>query len=114
MKGDGINEAALDAYVKRVVAMAPPLTDEQRTRLAELLRPVQIVVKTRHDGCGVMSNARKTHCPKKHEYSKENTYVDKTGRRHCRKCDADKTRERSRQRYGERSRLAREETSTVP
>lgn len=43
MKGDGINEAALDAYVRRVVAMAPPLTDEQRTRLAELLRPVQIV-----------------------------------------------------------------------
>lgn len=45
MKGDGTNEAALDAYVKRVVAMAPPLTDEQRTRLAELLRPVQIVAK---------------------------------------------------------------------
>lgn len=45
MKGDGINESALDAYVRRVVAMAPPLTDEQRTRLAELLRPVQIVAK---------------------------------------------------------------------
>lgn len=45
------------------------------------------------------SNARKTHCPQGHEYSKENTHVDKTGRRHCRKCDADKTRERSRQRY---------------
>jgi hypothetical protein len=41
MKGDGIDEAALDAYVKRVLAQAPPLTDEQRTRLAELLRPVQ-------------------------------------------------------------------------
>lgn len=43
MKRDGINEAALDAYVARVIAQAPPLTDEQRTRLAELLRPVQIV-----------------------------------------------------------------------
>jgi hypothetical protein len=43
MKGEGINQERLDAYVARVVAMAPPLTDEQRTRLAELLRPVQIV-----------------------------------------------------------------------
>jgi hypothetical protein len=41
MKGDGIDEAALDAYVARVIAKAPPLTDEQRTRLVELLRPVQ-------------------------------------------------------------------------
>ena len=41
MKREDINEAALDAYVARVIAQAPPLTDEQRTRLAELLRPVQ-------------------------------------------------------------------------
>jgi hypothetical protein len=43
MKGDGINTAALDAYVARAIAECKPLTDEQRTRLAELLRPVQIV-----------------------------------------------------------------------
>ena len=29
---------ALDAYVERVVAAAPPLTGEQRVRLAALLR----------------------------------------------------------------------------
>ncbi|CAN5757717.1 hypothetical protein BH09ACT7_BH09ACT7_18280 [soil metagenome] len=29
------------AYVDRHVALAPPLTDEQRTDLAELLRPVR-------------------------------------------------------------------------
>jgi hypothetical protein len=29
------------AYVDRVLAEAPPLTDEQRVRLAELLRPVR-------------------------------------------------------------------------
>ena len=29
----------LEDYVRRVVAAAPPLTDEQRTRLAELVRP---------------------------------------------------------------------------
>jgi hypothetical protein len=29
-------------YVTRVLDAAPPLTDEQRTRLAELLRPIRI------------------------------------------------------------------------
>lgn len=32
---------AVDQWVERVLATAPPLTDEQRTRLAELLRPVR-------------------------------------------------------------------------
>jgi hypothetical protein len=32
----------IDAYVERVVAEAPPLTEDQRTKLAELLRPVRI------------------------------------------------------------------------
>jgi excisionase family DNA binding protein len=31
----------VDSWVDRVLATAPPLTDEQRTRLAELLRPVR-------------------------------------------------------------------------
>lgn len=31
-------------WVRRVVDAAPPLTDEQRTRLAELLRPARIAV----------------------------------------------------------------------
>lgn len=33
--------AKIADYVERVLADAPPLTDEQRTRLAELLRPVR-------------------------------------------------------------------------
>lgn len=32
---------AEDAYVASILANAPPLTDEQRTKLAELLRPVR-------------------------------------------------------------------------
>jgi hypothetical protein len=28
-------------YLQKVLAAAPPLTDEQRTRLAELLKPVR-------------------------------------------------------------------------
>ncbi len=35
----------LEEHVQRVLAEAPPLTDEQRTRLAELLRPVRQPVK---------------------------------------------------------------------
>lgn len=34
-------------------------------------------------------NARKTHCPQGHEYTPENTYVErKSGYRHCRQCRA--------------------------
>lgn len=36
-----VNSNALSAYVERILADAPPLSDEQRTRLAELLRPVR-------------------------------------------------------------------------
>lgn len=31
-------------------------------------------------------NGRKTHCPYGHEYTPENTYIDPSGRRHCRTC----------------------------
>ena len=31
----------LGYYIEKVLAEAPPLNDEQRTRLAELLRPVR-------------------------------------------------------------------------
>ena len=31
-------------------------------------------------------NSAKTHCPQRHEYTAENTWVDKQGYRHCRAC----------------------------
>ena len=37
---------ALDAYIKRVVDEAPPLTQEQRAKLAVLLEPVRIKPRT--------------------------------------------------------------------
>lgn len=36
-----LSEAKITAFVERVLAQAPPLTDEQRTRLAELFRPAR-------------------------------------------------------------------------
>jgi hypothetical protein len=36
-----------DAYIARLLAEAPPLTDQQRNRLAELLRPVRVPTKAR-------------------------------------------------------------------
>lgn len=36
-----LTEANVRAYVKKALAQRPPLTDEQRNRLAELLRPVR-------------------------------------------------------------------------
>lgn len=39
------------------------------------------------------ANARKTHCPKNHEYTPENTYRAKDGRRQCRTCNRDRARE---------------------
>ncbi|MGV0772291.1 hypothetical protein [Mycobacterium syngnathidarum] len=38
-------EAKIAAYVNKVLSQAPPLSDEQRTRLAELLRPVRAVTR---------------------------------------------------------------------
>ncbi|MGV0603928.1 hypothetical protein [Mycolicibacterium sp. XJ1904] len=35
----GLLEAQAAAYIEKVLAEAPPLTDEQRARLAELFRP---------------------------------------------------------------------------
>jgi hypothetical protein len=35
-------EAKLADYIEKVLAEAPPLTDAQRTALAELLRPVRV------------------------------------------------------------------------
>ena len=33
--------AKISDYIEKILAEAPPLTDEQRTALAELLRPVR-------------------------------------------------------------------------
>ena len=38
----GLRAALLTDYIERVLAQAPPLTDEQRSKLAELLKPIRV------------------------------------------------------------------------
>lgn len=40
----------LAAYISRVVDAAPPLTDEQRSQLTELLRPARAQAAVAHGG----------------------------------------------------------------
>ena len=37
-----MTEDELDARIRKIVDAAPPLTDQQRVKLAELLRPVRV------------------------------------------------------------------------
>lgn len=63
------------------------------------LEPVTQQVNTlRGDGPSAI-NARKTHCPKGHEYTPENTYAVKTGGRACKAC--------SRERYAQKKARAK-------
>jgi len=41
---------AMEKYVAKIVAEAPPLTDEQRMKLATLLKPVRIRSAGSHTG----------------------------------------------------------------
>jgi len=43
----------------------------------------------RHAG---LRMAAKTHCPKGHEYTEENTWVSRQGRRNCRACNRERRR----------------------
>lgn len=45
---------------------------------------------------GTHNQARKTACPRNHPYDKSNTYVDPSGRRHCRTCKRERERVRIR------------------
>lgn len=42
---------------------------------------------------GIHRNSQKTHCPQRHEYTEENTYRYKDGRRACRTCIRNQGRE---------------------
>lgn len=41
-----LRTAKTAAYIRKIVDAAPPLTDQQRTELAEILRPVRVHPQT--------------------------------------------------------------------
>lgn len=45
------------------------------------------------------TNSRKTHCIHGHKFTKDNTYIDKQGRRHCRACAARRDKQRYKAKY---------------
>lgn len=55
------------------------------------LEPVSAEENTRR---GRRWQLRKTHCPQGHKYDEANTYVDRHGHRHCRRCNADRAARR--------------------
>lgn len=52
-------------------------------------------------------NSAKTSCPRGHAYNDENTYVDVTGRRHCKSCNRDVNRENQRRKRNSAREAAR-------
>lgn len=55
------------------------------------LNTADMMAKGRGKGDGY---SQKTHCPQGHEYSAENTYVNRDGGRHCRSCHRLRTKEK--------------------
>jgi len=54
------------------------------------LEPVSVRENTLRGEGPTAQNARKTHCPRNHEYSPENTKIRKCGRRQCLACTSRK------------------------
>lgn len=70
--------------------------DNRLTNLAYATHSVNILDKLAH---GTHTNALKTHCPRGHEYTPENTRVQvkaTTASRKCRACERDRDRDRVR------------------
>lgn len=59
----------------------------------EHLEPVTHRVNMLRGDTFAAINASKTHCPADHEYTPENTYTDKHGRRLCRACNRARQRQ---------------------
>jgi hypothetical protein len=52
------------------------------------LEAVTMAENNRRSSSLTAENLRKTHCPQEHAYDDANTYIDKKGKRSCRKCHA--------------------------
>lgn len=79
------------AYEMKVGPIPEGLTIDHLCRKHACVNPAHLEPVTKRENTlrgisPVAVNAQRTHCPHGHAYSPENTWVDKTGARHCRIC----------------------------
>ena len=81
------------------IGLIPPgLTIDHLCRNTKCVNPSHLEAVTNKDnvlrGVGVTAeNARKERCPEGHHYDLLNTHIDPTGRRHCRACNNEASRQ---------------------
>lgn len=63
------------------------LEPDHLCRQRSCINPDHLEIVTHQENVRRAHHYHPTHCPKGHEYSDENTYVDKSGTRHCRTCN---------------------------
>ncbi|MDG4798960.1 HNH endonuclease signature motif containing protein [Micromonospora sp. WMMD980] len=59
------------------------------------LEPVAHAVNVRRGNSG-RAQAARTHCPRGHEYTEDNTHIGKSGSRFCRTCDKSRSQDKNR------------------
>jgi hypothetical protein len=75
-----------------------------RTRLCVRVEHLELVTPAENTRRGVgpsAQNVGKTHCPKGHAYTPDNTYTDRRGKRSCRECKRIRDRHRDRSKGGQ-------------
>ena len=76
----GVLEAREQFYVIELMPSLNVITDVKRSQGEEMEKRRAASLQARA--------ARITHCPRQHEYTPENTYLSKAGKRICRACNA--------------------------
>lgn len=104
--------AARLAYRLFIGLIPEGLTIDHLCRNRACVNPAHLEAVTNRDnilrGVGVTAeNARKERCPEGHRYDLLNTYVDPAGRRHCRDCNNEVSRQWRRRNPGRHGRKDR-------
>lgn len=105
IKSNGTKLASRIVWMPSFGPIPEELVVDHLCRNRACVNPNHLRLITNKDNllCGVglaAQNAKKTHCPKGHEYSGYNLHISPSGRRVCRRCEADRMiRVRRRRKY---------------